>query len=160
LACWGIAVGQMNRMDMGTATQLGSFGSFMAVWVVMMAATMLPAAAPAVLRRAQASGLVRALYRPHGAVAAGAVSAADGVYEVTPLERHFRRRCREAARFWFSVRAVLRRVEHRADGGAGGAGSDEHHLDGGDRRARPLPGAAARQSRRRCAAGAGHRRAW
>src|SRR5260221_4969050 len=55
-ACWGMAVWQMNRMDMGTATQLGSFASFMAVWVAMMAAMMLPGAAPAVLRRAQAGG--------------------------------------------------------------------------------------------------------
>jgi predicted metal-binding membrane protein len=37
----------MNGMDMGTATQLGSFGSFIAVWVVMMAAMMLPTATPA-----------------------------------------------------------------------------------------------------------------
>ena len=88
-ASWGIAVWRMHGMDMGVATRLGSFGSFIAVWVVMMAAMMLPGAAPAVLRRAQASGGVRAvplfigsylavwalagaavyaLYRPHGRV--------------------------------------------------------------------------------------------
>src|SRR5260370_16843427 len=55
-ACWVIAIGQMNGMDMGTATQLGSFGAFIAVWVAMMAAMMLPGATPAVLRRAQADG--------------------------------------------------------------------------------------------------------
>jgi predicted metal-binding membrane protein len=55
-ACWVIAVWQMNGMDMGTATQLGSFGFFIAVWVAMMAAMMLPGAAPAVLRRARAGG--------------------------------------------------------------------------------------------------------
>jgi predicted metal-binding membrane protein len=118
-ACWVIAVWQMHGMDMGSATQLGSFGFFIAVWVVMMAAMMLPAAAPVVLRRAQASGGVRAvplfigsylavwalvgaavyaLYRPHGYVAAGAITVAAGVYEFTPLKRHFRRRCRENAR--------------------------------------------------------------
>jgi predicted metal-binding membrane protein len=118
-ACWVVAVWQMNGMDMGTATQLGSFGSFIAVWVVMMAAMMLPAATPAVLRRAQASGGVRAvplfigsylaiwalvgaavyaLYRPHGSVAAGVVVIAAGVYEFTPLKRHFRRRCRDSVR--------------------------------------------------------------
>ena len=118
-ACWVVAVWQMNGMDMGTATQLGSFGSFIAVWVVMMAAMMLPAATPAVLRRAQASGGVRAvplfigsylaiwalvgaavyaLYRPHGSVAAGVVVIAAGVYEFTPLKQHFRRRCRDSAR--------------------------------------------------------------
>jgi predicted metal-binding membrane protein len=118
-ACWVIAVGQMHGMDMGSATQLGSFGSFIAVWVAMMAAMMLPGATPAVLRRARASGAVRAvplfigsylavwalvgtvvyaLYRPHGPVAAGAITVAAGVYEFTPLKRHFRRRCRQNAR--------------------------------------------------------------
>jgi hypothetical protein len=38
-ASWVVAVWQMHGMDMGTATQLGSFASFIAVWVVMMAAT-------------------------------------------------------------------------------------------------------------------------
>jgi predicted metal-binding membrane protein len=115
-ACWVIAVWQMNGMDMGTATQLGSFGFFIAVWVAMMAAMMLPGAVPAVLRRARAGGVraaplfagsylavwalagvaVYAAYRPHGTLAAGAVVIAAAVYEVTPLKRHFRRRCREA----------------------------------------------------------------
>jgi predicted metal-binding membrane protein len=116
-ASWVVAVRQMHGMDMGVATRLGSFVSFIAVWVAMMAAMMLPGAAPAVLRRAQASGRVRAvplfigsylavwalvgaavyaLYRPHGSMAAGAVTAAAGVYELTPLKRHFRRRCRDS----------------------------------------------------------------
>ena len=115
-ACWVIAVRQMNGMDMGTATPLGSFGTFIAVWAAMMAAMMLPGAAPAVLRRAQAGGMravplfagaylavwalagvaVYAAYRPHGTLAAGAVVIAAAIYEVTPLKRHFRRRCREA----------------------------------------------------------------
>jgi predicted metal-binding membrane protein len=115
---WVVAVWQMNGMDMGVATRLGSFGFFVGLWVVMMAAMMLPGAAPAVLRRAHASGVrtvplfigsylaiwalvgvaVYALYRPHGPVAAGAVVIAAGVYEVTPLKRHFRRRCRDSVR--------------------------------------------------------------
>jgi predicted metal-binding membrane protein len=115
-ACWVIAVWQMNGMDMGTATQLGSFGFFIAVWVAMMAAMMLPGAAPAVLKRARAGGVravplfagsylavwalagvaVYAAYRPHGTLAAGAVVIAAAVYEITPLKRHFRRRGREA----------------------------------------------------------------
>jgi predicted metal-binding membrane protein len=115
-ACWAIAAWQMNGMDMGTATQLGSFGAFIAVWVAMMAAMMLPGAAPAVLRRARAGGMravplfagsylavwalagvaVYAADRPHGTLAAGAVVIAVAVYEVTPLKRHCRRRCREA----------------------------------------------------------------
>jgi predicted metal-binding membrane protein len=121
-ACWVVAVREMNGMDMGVATRLGSFGFFAAVWVAMMAAMMLPGAAPAVVRRAQAGGRVRAvplfagsylavwalvgvavyaLYRPHGSFAAGVVVIAAGVYEFTPLKRHFRRRCRESARSGF-----------------------------------------------------------
>jgi predicted metal-binding membrane protein len=115
-ASWVVAVRQMNVMDMGVATELGSFSFFVALWVTMMAAMMLPGAAPAVLRRARTSGRVRAvplfvgsylavwtlvgvllyaLYRPHGTFAAGAVAIAAGVYELTPLKRHFRRCCRE-----------------------------------------------------------------
>jgi predicted metal-binding membrane protein len=89
----------------------------------MMAAMMLPGAAPAVSRSAHASGRVRAvplfvgsylavwtlvgvavyaLYRPHGSFAAGVVAIAAGVYELTPLKKHFRRRCRESVRSGFS----------------------------------------------------------
>src|SRR5262249_15689531 len=56
-ACWVIAVWLMKGMDMGTATQLGSFGAFIAVWVAMMAAMMLPGAIPALLGRAHAGGM-------------------------------------------------------------------------------------------------------
>ncbi|HEV2452544.1 MAG TPA: DUF2182 domain-containing protein [Streptosporangiaceae bacterium] len=118
-ASWIVAVWQMRGMDMGTATRLGSFAFFIAVWAVMMAAMMLPGAAPAVLRRAQAGGGVRAvplfvgsylavwtlagaavyaLYRPHGSVAAGVVALAAGVYELTPVKRYFRRRCQDSVR--------------------------------------------------------------
>jgi predicted metal-binding membrane protein len=38
------------------------------------------------------------VYRPHGSVAAAVVVIAAGVYELTPVKRHFRRRCRENAR--------------------------------------------------------------
>jgi len=119
---WVVAVRQMNGMDMGVATRLGSFAFFVALWVSMMAAMMLPSAAPAVLRHAHASGRLRAvplfvgsylavwtlvgvavyaLYRPHGTFAAGAVAIAAGVYELTPLKRHFRWRCRESVRSGF-----------------------------------------------------------
>jgi predicted metal-binding membrane protein len=60
-ASWVVAVRQMNGMAMGVATRLGSFASFVALWVPVMAAMMLPGAAPAVLRRAHASGRVRAV---------------------------------------------------------------------------------------------------
>jgi len=120
-ASWVVTIRQMNGMDMGVATKLGSFAFFAALWAWMMAAMMLPGAAPAVVRRAQAGGVravplfvgsylvvwalvgvaVYALYRPHGAVAAGAVAIAAGVYELTPLKRYFRRRCRESVRSGF-----------------------------------------------------------
>ena len=121
-AAWVVAVRQMKGMEMGVATRLGSFAFFLALWVSMMAAMMLPGAAPAVSRSAQASGGVRAvplfvgsylavwtlvgvivfaLYRPHGSLAAGAVVIAAGVYEFTPLKQRFRRRCRESVRSGF-----------------------------------------------------------
>jgi len=116
-ASWAVAVRHMNGTNMGVATPLGSFAFFMALWVAMMAAMMLPGAAPAVLRSAHASGVravplfvgsylavwtlvgvaVYALDRPHGSLAAGALVIAAGVYELTPLKQHFRCRCRESA---------------------------------------------------------------
>ena len=56
---WILAVRQMNGMDMGVGTPLGSFQFFVGLWVVMMAAMMLPGAAPAVWRRAHADGRIR-----------------------------------------------------------------------------------------------------
>jgi predicted metal-binding membrane protein len=121
-ASWVVAVRQMNGMDMGVATRLGSFAVFIALWVSMMAAMMLPGAAPAVLRRAHAGGRVRAvplfvasylvvwtlvgiavyaLYRPHGSLVAGVVAIAAGLYELTPLKQRFRGRCRESVRSGF-----------------------------------------------------------
>jgi hypothetical protein len=44
-ACWVVSVWQMNGMDMGVATRLGSFAFFATLWVAMMAAMMLPGAA-------------------------------------------------------------------------------------------------------------------
>ena len=64
-ASWVVAVrqmnGRMNWTEMGVATTLGSFTFFVALWVSMMAAMMLPGAAPAVVRYAHASGRVRAV---------------------------------------------------------------------------------------------------
>jgi len=115
-ACWVLAAWLMNGMDMGVGTRPGAFGFFAAAWVTMMAAMMLPGAAPAVARHARIAGTVRAalpfvgaylaiwalagvvayaLDRPHGALAAGVVVIAAGAYELTPVKRHFRRRCRE-----------------------------------------------------------------
>jgi predicted metal-binding membrane protein len=117
-ACWAAAAWLMDGMDMGVATRPGSFWFFAAVWVTMMAAMMLPGAAPAIARHARVSGtlfaaslfagsyvalwalagvVAYALDRPHGSLAAGLVVIAAGGYELTPVKRHFRRRCRENA---------------------------------------------------------------
>jgi predicted metal-binding membrane protein len=119
VGAWVVSVQQMQGMDMGAATGLGSFRFFVAAWVSMTAAMMLPGALPALVRRARAAtsslaaphfavsylgvwslfGLVvYALYRPHGDVVAGTLTAAAGLYELTPLKRACRRRCREYVR--------------------------------------------------------------
>ena len=114
-ACWVIAIHRMRGMDMGVDTTLGSFSFFFVAWVSMMAAMMLPCALPAVLRNARERGrvdaaplfaasylavwalvglLVYAVYRPHGTTVAGVLAIAVGLYELTPLKRGCRRRCR------------------------------------------------------------------
>ena len=121
-ASWVVAAWQMSGMDMGVATGLGSFGFFVAVWVSMMAAMMLPGAVPALSRFVRANGravvaplfagsylalwtlvglAVYATYQPHGSSAAGALTIAAGIYELTPLKRNCRRRCRETVRSGF-----------------------------------------------------------
>jgi len=115
-ASWVVAVDQMAGMDMGVATELGSFAFFVAVWVSMMAAMMLPGAVPAISSVARADGrdlavpvfvasyiaiwtlvgiAVYGLYQPHGSAAAGALVIASGLYELTPFKRLCRRRCHE-----------------------------------------------------------------
>jgi predicted metal-binding membrane protein len=97
----------MTSMEMGATS------------VPMMAAMMLPSAVPAIARRArERDGVLAAplfagsylgtwalaalatflLYRPPGAVAAGALIVGAGLYELTPLKRECRRRCREQVR--------------------------------------------------------------
>src|ERR1041384_7346168 len=101
---WVVTLRQMPGMDMGVATQLGSFGWFVALWAVMMAAMMLPGLVPAVVRRGRRTrpvgaivpfvasylvvwtlvgALLYALYRPHGTTTAGLVVIAAGLYELT-----------------------------------------------------------------------------
>jgi predicted metal-binding membrane protein len=121
---WVVAVDRMDGMDMGVATELGSFPFFVTAWVSMMGAMMLPGAVPALARRAHSHrpalavpqflgsyvavwtlvGLaVNALYRPHGTATAGALTIAAGMYELTPLKRRFRRHCRESFRTGFQL---------------------------------------------------------
>jgi predicted metal-binding membrane protein len=116
---WVVALGRMRGMDMGVATELGSFESFLVLWTAMMTAMMLPGAVPAIVRRAQGGGhpfgaalfaltyltpwtlvgvLVHALDEPHGSATAGLITIAAGIYELTPLKRECRRRCRAESR--------------------------------------------------------------
>ena len=99
--------------------ELGTPAVFAATWLTMMAAMMLPGAVPAVGRAAAASGrvltvpifagtylavwsavglLVYAMYLPHGAAATAIVALAAGIYELTPLKRACRERCRHTVR--------------------------------------------------------------
>jgi predicted metal-binding membrane protein len=113
-ASWGVLVHQMGGMDMGVAAPRVPFASFIVMWVVMMAAMMLPGLTPMLWRHARGGSRARdvalfvvsylavwglfglsvyALYRPHGTLIAGLVTIAAGTYELTPLKRSFRRRC-------------------------------------------------------------------
>jgi predicted metal-binding membrane protein len=121
-SAWVVAVHQMNEMSMGGMTGLGSLAFFVGLWTAMMAAMMLPGAAPAIWNQAQAGRRLAAtpvflasylalwtlvgiaiypLYRPHEYVAAGAVVMAAGIYELTPFKQRFRRRCRDTVRSGF-----------------------------------------------------------
>ena len=119
--CWVVAVAQMDSMSMGShvmamggTTGLGSLGFFVGVWTAMMAAMMLPGAVPAVVRQTRVSVLgvplflgsylavwtlvglaLYELYSPLDSNAAGAIVIAAGMYELSPVKRYFRERCRE-----------------------------------------------------------------
>ena len=49
LVAWIVTVERMRGMDAGPGTDLGGLGWFLGIWVTMMAAMMLPSAAPMVL---------------------------------------------------------------------------------------------------------------
>jgi predicted metal-binding membrane protein len=89
------------------------------LFVVMMAAMMLPGAVPAIVRRARddagvlaaplfagsylgvwalAGSAIWLLYEPPGAAVSGALLIGAGIYELTPLKRECRRRCQERVR--------------------------------------------------------------
>lgn len=97
----------MTGMEMGAAS------------VPTMAAMMLPSAVPAIARRARAhdGGLaaprfacsylatwalvalaISSLYQPPGSLVAGCLIVGAGLYELTPIKRECRRRCRQRVR--------------------------------------------------------------
>ena len=126
--CWVVALQQMRGMNMGVSTSLGSLSFFVVVWVSMMAAMMLPGALPAALRHTRSRRRIAAapvfaasylavwtlvglvvylLYQPHGTRAAGVLTIAAGLYELTPTKLAFRRRCRaHHAGFGFGLNCV------------------------------------------------------
>src|SRR5881296_2099702 len=55
LVAWIVTVDRMRGMDAGPGTDLGGLGWYVGIWVTMMAAMMLPSAAPMVLLFARVS---------------------------------------------------------------------------------------------------------
>lgn len=58
---WALVLPPMMGTEMSPATLSGSFISFIVMWILMMAAMMLPGATPVVLDRAHACGRVRSI---------------------------------------------------------------------------------------------------
>lgn len=103
--------------SLGThGTPMSGMTMTLPLFVVMMAAMMLPSAVPAIVRHSrEGAGVVEAslfvgsyagvwalaglamwlLYQPPSAAVSGAVLIGAGVYELTPLKRECRRRCRQ-----------------------------------------------------------------
>ena len=112
-AAWVAAIWQMTSMRQMDGMQPMGLGRFATLWVPMMAAMMLPGAIPAIIKRGSrtaplfaaeylaawtlAGAAAYLLYRPHGSTAAGALVIAAGLYELTPLKQHARRRCHDSA---------------------------------------------------------------
>jgi len=128
LVAWIVAVDRMRGMDTGPGTDLGTLGWFIGIWVTMMAAMMLPSAAPTVLavssiRRGvdawifvagyllvwSACGLLAyTVYRAlpslvawdhSGPWVAGGALAFAGIYQLTPLKEACLRHCRSPLHF-------------------------------------------------------------
>jgi hypothetical protein len=136
-ASWVVALHQMDGMDMGVATELGSFAFFVAAWVPMMAAMMLPGAVPAVSRFIRTDGRLL---------------AAPQTWLPPELSRE--------RPLGIQVRDLLRRLEHRVDGDAAGARRHERHVDVRRCCTRPRPEALAAASVHRRAARVDDHRCW
>ncbi len=170
---WVVAVRQMNGMDMGVATELDSFAFFVALWVPMMAAMMLPGAVPAVSSliridgRALAAPLfagsylavwtmvglaVYVLYQPHGTLRRRRIDGRGRRLRAHAAQTRLPPALARERPLGIRVRDLPRRLEHRADGDAAGTWHHERHLDGGRRRIHPRPQAFAAASIHRRAA--------
>jgi predicted metal-binding membrane protein len=104
---WVLVAQEMAGMDEGPATDLGAAGWFLGIWVLMMAAMMLPSTvrvAPGVLFAVGylaiwtvfgvAAYLLFRGWDDRGTTAAGVLVVAAGIYELTPLKQAALRRCR------------------------------------------------------------------
>jgi predicted metal-binding membrane protein len=76
---WGVTGDRMAGMDAGPGTPLGSLGFYVTVWVVMMAAMMLPSIIPMVLGQAR----LEARRRERGEPIAGTTAAFVAGYLLT-----------------------------------------------------------------------------
>jgi predicted metal-binding membrane protein len=106
----------MSGMTPGHGTAMSGMTMALPLFVAMMAAMMLPSAVPAIVGRARdGAGVLAAprfagsyvgvwslaglatwlVYRPPGTLASAALLIGAGLYELTPLKRECRRRCRE-----------------------------------------------------------------
>jgi predicted metal-binding membrane protein len=85
---WVVAVQLMTNVDM-TTPGLGSFTSFINMWMWMMAAMMLPGAAPAAFRYAHASDSVRAILLFVGSYLAVWTLVGVALYTVYPVYRPY-----------------------------------------------------------------------
>jgi predicted metal-binding membrane protein len=75
---WALTANRMQGMDMGPGTELGGLGWFIGVWVVMMAAMMLPSVAPVVLVEARVERVVSAAPFVAGYLASWALAGVVG----------------------------------------------------------------------------------
>jgi predicted metal-binding membrane protein len=134
---WAVAVERMSGMDDGPGTDLGGLGWYLGIWVTMMAAMMLPTAAPAARHVARllptvlfaagylavwtacglaAYGVFRLVtafdagwlaWDEGGPYVAGGLVVAAGLYELTPLKQRSLRRCRGPEREAGALRSGL-----------------------------------------------------
>jgi predicted metal-binding membrane protein len=125
---WALTLERMRGMDEGPGTYLGGLWWYLGIWVTMMAAMMLPSAAPAAAAVARNAPAVLfavgylAVWTAYGLAAyalfrlvtafdtdwlawdrggpyfAGGVIVAAGLYELTPVKDRFLRRCRRPRR--------------------------------------------------------------
>lgn len=88
LVAWIVTVQRMRGMDAGPGTDLGSLGWYLGIWVTMMAAMMIPSAAPTVLMFARTRDQVQTWVFVVGYLLAWAAYglAAYAVYRVIRAE--------------------------------------------------------------------------